>query len=143
MYYDPIEKEFCTGECFIETSKVIIQDQNLPSLSTGGNTCHRVRKILSKKLPKGRQLSVIWGSLTYSSNNNHAFSEPPEFIETPDLVEIAVFLKDDSMMEWNNRDTVVGWVDSRLLNELYIALLAGATTRKLRAIVTQYKGQQS
>jgi len=98
---------------------------------------------LSKKLPKGRQLSVIWGSLTYSSNNNHAFSEPPEFIETPDLVEIAVFLKDDSMMEWNNRDTVVGWVDSRLLNELYIALLAGATTRKLRAIVTQYKGQQS
>jgi len=115
MYYDPINKEFCTGECFIETSRAVIEDHDLPSLSTGTNTCHRIRKILSKKLPKGRYLSVIWGSLTYSSNHNHAFSEPPEFTETPDLVEIAVFLKDGSMMQWDNRDGVLGWVDSKTI----------------------------
>lgn len=74
---------------------------------------HRTRQALVPVGETGWELSIVWGTGTYS--DNHACLFPPsiggsEFVEDPDRVEIAAFNRDGIMVDWADGDTVQGYV---------------------------------
>lgn len=42
-------------------------------------------------LENGYQLSLIWGSGTYSDNCDHTFGQPRALVEEPEWVEVGVY----------------------------------------------------
>lgn len=71
-----------------------------------------VSRCVRMTFENGWHISIIWGSLTYSSNHDHPFGYDhmmkervePEFIEEPTTVEIAVLCPDDKII-----DTTMDW----------------------------------
>jgi hypothetical protein len=60
----------------------------------------------------GLELSIVWGSGTYSSNNRHPYSDEP-FTEEPRLVETATirkngeFVEGDQIRSWQSEEDVL------------------------------------
>jgi hypothetical protein len=76
----------------------------------------------------GWLVSIVWGSGTYSDNYHHTLhtSAGIEFIEEPEVVEIAVWndrIRDKNghakMIEWPDGDTVRGFTPVEGLPELF------------------------
>lgn len=59
---------------------------------------------------EGGVVSVVWGSLTYSTNHDHGM-DPVEFVEEPEVVEVGM---------WNTGGElhVLGYVDADGLNRM-------------------------
>lgn len=81
--YDPDARLLAVGERKYPAQQIASSDVELP---TGGRFNSRAVRVVMKN---GYQLSVLWGSGTYSTNYEHSFGAA-EFVEDPLLVECAV-----------------------------------------------------
>ena len=55
-----------------------------------GEHAHCTRRVRVMR-ENGYQLSLIWGSGTYSDNYDHTFGQPQVFVEEPERVEVGVY----------------------------------------------------
>lgn len=89
----------------------------------GGHSHRRVRVMLEN----GYQISVIWGSCTYSDNYDHSIHRPQEFVEEPERVECAVMDPSDDMLDVGEAggeymDNVVGYCTPTDVQRLILAV---------------------
>jgi hypothetical protein len=63
----------------------------------------------------GWEVSIIWGSMTYSDNHDHGLGRGPipEFIEQPETVEVAVLHKDREQVQGGD---VMSYCDADQVN---------------------------
>lgn len=80
-------------------------------------------------------VSVIWGSMTYSDNHDHGFGYPPypEFVETPERVEAAVFHADRGGIQGNDREPFA-YIDVHQLNGLLTFISELATDAQFEVL---------
>ena len=59
------------------------------------------RRLFTVHFESGWSVSIVWGSMTYSDNHDHGLGMGPipEFIETPELVEVGVLHKDRERLQ--------------------------------------------
>lgn len=64
------------------------------------------------KFENGLEVSIIWGSCTYSDNYDHppVINPDAEFVECPAIVEVGVRPTGGQLMEWPHGDTVNGYM---------------------------------
>jgi len=132
MHCDSDTKTFVTKYGSFPVDQYFSKDIELP---IENNSIHRIRRIVCNGFPKERSLSIIWGTLTYSSNYyvDHLllFSEEQLFTENPDKVELAVFFKGHRFMDWYS-DQVLGYVDDKTVMLIHKGLTEGWTPKQLR-----------
>jgi hypothetical protein len=82
------------------------------------------------RFESGWSVSIIWGSMTYSDNHDHAFGYGPwpELIEEPETVEAAVLHKDREGVEGD----VMGYMEADALNSLLDFVSTLATTDQVQ-----------
>lgn len=81
--YDPEARLLAVGERRYPAQQIASSDIDLP----GGRSF--ITRVVRVAMENGYQLSVVWGSGTYSTNHDHSFGAA-EFAEDPLLVECAV-----------------------------------------------------
>lgn len=70
------------------------------------------------KFESGWRVSIIWGSMSYSDNHDHAFGRSyADFVETPETVEAAVFHANREGIQGNDGDPFA-YIDAEYLNTL-------------------------
>lgn len=65
----------------------------------------------------GWQVSVVWGTATYSDNHD-SVGAPEPFTETPARVEVAVMSPDGGMVDFPGGDSVCGYVPGHVVLDL-------------------------
>lgn len=77
----------------------------------------------------GWQVSLLWGSCTYSTNHDHGLAGSPDdaFTEAPELVEVAVIHRRAGLTEFPNGDSISPYRTAEEVNALLNAVAAWPT----------------
>jgi hypothetical protein len=113
-----------------------VRDIALPS---GGRHCQRRHRVM---MENGYQLSIVWGSGMHGDNYEHGLRDGTEFVEEPELVEVAVFGPGDKGMldlvirdgdgQWE--DVVLGYMTPVEVQRLVVTVSALSTSEVPAAI---------
>ncbi len=80
----------------------LLDEERDIALPTGGRHCNRRHRVM---MENGYQLSIVWGSCSYSDNYDYGLRDSAEFVEEPERVEVAVFGPGDGgMLDFVVRD---------------------------------------